>query len=195
MAETSEGRIRTEIEAHYREAVADHISEGIADSRARRLAVAELGDSLLAWRRFRRQHLTNDETRGLKRAGSVWMLMVCYSVLCFLWYSDDFPRPFAAALWAVAVFEFAVLPTALFVMLRRKCRTRNGFLIILLQHCIAYVFVPCLFLADGSSGRAIWILLIVWAWPFIIRPIRIWSKLRKSGDEWQGMPPPSTASS
>lgn len=114
-------RIRTEIEAHYREAVAAHVAEGLSEPHAKIAAVAELGDAVAAWKRFRKSHLTAEDAkqaaRYLKVARSVWWLLCMYLLFCFVRFLERDPmheRPDLApsVFFAIEFLSLVVVPTA-----------------------------------------------------------------------------------
>lgn len=134
LAAPAKERIRLEIEAHYAEAAAAHLAEGLSESDARKAALADLGDAKEAARRFSKQHLTERDAktveRALKQLASRWQLLYC--LLLFLsasWFVPFYYRggpdhlsfvvPFAIGFFAI------IVRTACFIMARRKSAKLN----------------------------------------------------------------------
>src|ERR1700685_3742524 len=67
---SAQARIRSEIEAHYADAVQSHLSSGSPESTAHATALADLGDPSAAAARFRREHLTVKEAQAVARRTS-----------------------------------------------------------------------------------------------------------------------------
>ncbi|MGD1020686.1 MAG: hypothetical protein ABSA12_15345 [Verrucomicrobiia bacterium] len=196
-------RIRTEIEAHYRQAVAAHVADGLSEARAKTAAVAELGDSIAAWKRFRRTHLTTADAmqaaRWLKWAGSVWWLLSMYLIFSFVLYMErdlaHEKRYLAPSVYfPVGFLALVVVPTVCFVLARRRSPKPNTRLIVLMQSGAFYAWMLCLFFS--TDGPSYWFLVMcLWfAGCMLFRPLRIWYKLRRAGDDWSEMPPRNAAS-
>jgi hypothetical protein len=65
LAPSAQDRICMDIASHYYEAVDEHERKGLSLSASKGAALAELGDARAAARRFRRAHLTEEESRRL----------------------------------------------------------------------------------------------------------------------------------
>jgi hypothetical protein len=141
-------RIRSEIEAHYRQAVAAHVAEGLSEPRAKIAAVAELGDAAAAWKRFRRSHLTTEDakltSRSLKLARSVWWMLGMYLLFCFVQFMDrdlvqekHYLAP--SALFVVEFLALVVVPSVCFFVARRKNSKPNTCWIIFTQWSALWV--------------------------------------------------------
>jgi hypothetical protein len=59
-------RIKREIEAHFADAVATHVSEGLSQDEAEPRALEELGDIHSAAKGFQKKHLTEEEEKWLQ---------------------------------------------------------------------------------------------------------------------------------
>jgi hypothetical protein len=58
---SAQARVRSEIEAHFAEAVQAHLAGGMTEPAAQAAALADLGHAKAAARRFGREHLTNND--------------------------------------------------------------------------------------------------------------------------------------
>ncbi len=67
LAKTARERVTREIESHYREAVAAHLSRGESEDAAQAAALRELGEAKAAAKRLRRTNITQREERRLLR--------------------------------------------------------------------------------------------------------------------------------
>ena len=191
-------RIRTEIEAHYREAVATHVARGLSEPSAKTAAVVELGDPRAAARRFRRSHLTTEDTKRAARcltfARSVWWLLGMYLLFCFVQFMEPdltqekhYLAP--SAFFAIQFLTLAVIPTACFFVARRKHSKPNTCLIALMQRSAIYVYMLCIFSSYQGLGYRFLVNCLVFGYIILVRPLRLWNKLLRVGDDWQGMPP------
>jgi hypothetical protein len=197
-------RVRTEIEAHYRQAVAAHVAEGLSESRAKIAAVAELGDAIAAWKRFRRSHLTAEDAklaaRYLTLARSVWWLLGMYLLFCFVQFMEPdltqekhYLAP--SAFFAIQFLALAVVPTACFFAARRKHSKPNTCWIALMQRSAIYVYTLCIFFSYQGLGYRFLVNCLVFGYIILVPPLRLWNKLLRVGDDWQEMPPQNVASS
>lgn len=197
-------RIRTEIEAHYRQAVAAHVAEGISEPRAKIAAVAELGDAVAAWKRFRRSHLTTEDVRLTARfltlARSVWGLLGMYLLFCFVQLMnrdlvDEKHYLAPSTLLTIEILALVVVPTACFFVARRENSKRNAYLIFLMQSSAICVCMLCNFFSYQGLGYRFLVNCLVFGWILLRRPLRLWYKLRRAGDDWQATPSQTTAPS
>ena len=193
-----------EIGAHYTEALAAHVAGGLSESDAKAAAVAELGDPKAAAKRFRKEHLTAEQAEEaasyLKWARNVWVLLGMYLFFSSMLYMDralvhrkHYLAP--GVYFTIGFLTLVVIPTACFFVARRKTSRPNISFILLIQSgaffawMISFLFNihgPGFFLATYSLSYGCCIL---------IRPLRLWHKLRKAGDDWQDTSPRKTASS
>ena len=101
LAAQPQARIRSEIEAHYVEAVGFYLAGDASESTAQAAALAGLGDPKVAAKRFRKSHLTAWEEEWLKSWEKPflsrdywWLLLVCGPIAAHLvrsprgWPSD-----------------------------------------------------------------------------------------------------------
>jgi hypothetical protein len=197
-------RIRMEIETHYTEAVAAHVADGLSETDAKMAAVAKLGDARAAAKRFRKEHLTAEEADAaasyLKWARNLWVLLGMYLFFCFTLYMDrDLVHAkhylTSSASFMVGFLTLVVIPTACFVVVRCKNSKPNMTLIVLVQSGAFFAWVICFFF--NTHGPGIWSFLygLMYACVLLIRPLRLWKKLRRAGDDWREMPPRNAASS
>jgi hypothetical protein len=91
-------RIRVEIEAHYAEAVANHLAQqDVSKAEAEMAALAELGPASAAAKRFSKQYLSESAISGhrsrVKRLGNWLFLLYWYSIffvfLLLLFYKKE----------------------------------------------------------------------------------------------------------
>jgi len=75
-------RIRLEIEAHYADSLNAHLEQGRSDVEARICALNELGDPIIAAKRFRAQHLTENQATLLKETVNIWWRLLDLSNYC-----------------------------------------------------------------------------------------------------------------
>jgi hypothetical protein len=86
LAEEVQERIKREVEAHFCDAVENHLADGLPAKAAEEMALSELGDINTAARGFRKRYVTMEETRWLyKRIGLLrdkpyffWILGICF---------------------------------------------------------------------------------------------------------------------
>jgi len=80
-------RIRSEIEAHYAEAVANHLARGVSQGEAEMAALAELGSAPAAAKKFSKQFLSESAVSRLewrvKWLGDWPFLLSCYCYSSF----------------------------------------------------------------------------------------------------------------
>jgi hypothetical protein len=204
LAAPAKQRIRMEIGAHYTEAMAAHVADGMSESDAKVAAVAELGDARAAAKRFRKRHLTAEEAEQaasyLKWARSVWGLLGMYLLFCFVQFMDrHFPHReqhlAPSTLFIVGFLALVVVPTVCVCVARRRNSKLNTCLIVLLLSGAIYVWM--LSEMFSSEGPGYWLLVncLTYACMLLIRPLRLWYKLRRAGDDGPEMPPSNTASS
>lgn len=197
-------RVRTEIEAHYRQAVAAHVAEGLSEPRAKIAAVAELGDPIAAWKRFRKSHLTAEDVkqagRSLKVARSVWWLLGMYLFFYYVQFTDrdlaQGTRYLAPS--ALSVIEFlalVVVPTVCCFIARRKNSRPNTSWVVFMQSSALYACMLCNFFSDDRRDYRLLVNGLMFACVILIPPLRLWRKLRRAGDDWQEMPPTKTTAS
>ena len=93
-------RISSEIQSHYTESVAAHLTNGQTEILAHSSALAELGDPIAAARQFQKTHLTEDESGRLR------------------WAQEKSARPFFSP--GIAWLDYSALALlALFLFLSR----------------------------------------------------------------------------
>ncbi len=90
LSSPAQGRVRTEIEAHFAESVESHQAAGCSEIEARLVAVAELGEPGASAKRFRRRHLTENEAKRAekipKNLGKLTWLVGYYASDALLWF-------------------------------------------------------------------------------------------------------------
>jgi hypothetical protein len=89
-------RIRAEIEAHYADAVASHLLNGVSEPVAQAAALASLGDARAAGRRFRQNHLMTYEAN-----------LICNNVI---WYQGRYTVIDSFLFFCLALFTWAIQP-------------------------------------------------------------------------------------
>jgi hypothetical protein len=192
-------RFLLEINAHYTEAFASHLVDGLSESDARREALAELGDPDEAAKRFRKQHLTVREAgmvEGFFRMVGSRRYLLCsylYYFLCACWCFYHFKldqRSFMVYL-AAGFFAAIIVPTASFFMVR--CKTKYIGLLLLMQ-AVDLSFFPfslsyCVYGFSSEFGYNFFFncfFIIVW-W-IIYSPsnnlFRPWHKLSQVSNVW-----------
>jgi len=132
----AKARIGAEIQAHYAEALAVQIADGLSESDAQTAALADLGDVLEANRRFRQEHLTTREADEidvrLKEARGTVHLWQLINLLFYLFMdmtliatwayqpASDWRYLFLAVSSLLFVLAFASLSIAAYILARRK---------------------------------------------------------------------------
>ena len=123
-------RIRSEIEAHYAEAVANHLARGVSQAEAEMAALAELGSAPAAAKKFSKQFLSESAVSRLewrvKWLGDWPFLLSCYCIFfvffpLLLYKKENIP---------IFIFQFigsVVLPTVIFRIARRQRGKPNAF--------------------------------------------------------------------
>ena len=186
-------RIRSEIEAHYAEAVAAHVTEGLSESDANAAALADLGDAKSAARRLCKQHITKWEARQINHtvlfAKNCPWLLVNYALLfvCFL-AAQEQNYQFRTVSLLISVLMLGLFPSVAFFVVRREGSRAASKLLLLVPPLWSIFFGVC---AD-EVWRLGWLLFLFatqyWA------NLLTWRKLRNSGDAWQEVSPSSIAS-
>jgi hypothetical protein len=192
-------RIRTEIEAHYAEAAAAHLVEGLSESDARRETMAELGDAQEAAKRFRRQHLTVNEAKKIERdfIWSRWELLGTYlsyfliaGLLLLPSFLDHDKSGIRNSVELLAQWSFGCIidPTVRFIMGRHKSKS-IGFLY--LTRVVVIIFWSyILYFMIGFFGFSFWVfsgILLIFLLLFASH-IRIGFKLRHVSNIWDEIP-------
>ena len=191
-------RIRTEIEAHYREAVAAHLGDGLLERRAKAAAVAELGDAKAAAKRFRRSHLTTTEVEAVNRAlrwTRSWGLLLAY----LLFFGSQFlhravfqeeERHYLASttLFGIEFLAFIVVPTICFAMAKRRDPRPSIRLLVLMPTISVYVWMVSLWYCVNGLNFSFWLVASMGVGPGFILTLRLWRKLREVADVWSEMP-------
>lgn len=206
LAASAKERIQMEIGAHYSEALTAHVVDGLSESEAKVAAVAELGDAKAAAKRFRKRHLTVEEADAaasyFKIARSVWTLLVMYLFFSFVVHMDRGLLPAKNHLppnvyFTIGFLTLVVIPTACFFVARRNRSNQNTCWLILIESGALYVWVLTEFFTSQGPGHGWWFLVngLLYASFMVVRPFRLWYKLRRAGDDWQEMPPRNAASS
>jgi len=199
LANPGKERIRREILAHYAEAVAAHVAEGLSESEAKVAAVAELGSAKRAGRRFRRQYLTTYEATLLDmemrwiRGGGMLALNCFFFLVLALSLVGDNHRIYMVLIPA-GFLLMIVLPTAQFMMARRN--PRPGPRVVLLS----WVPSPCSFVVvmqvrDLMAHGFDWIIVISLLVMTTVLPLICWRRNRKVRRTWPEMLPTNGASS
>jgi hypothetical protein len=160
LAARAKERIRLEIEAHYADAVSDHLRIGLSESDARSAALAGLGDARKAAKCFHERHLTTREAEGVERTisrqGSRWWLLFNY-LFCagLLFAGKTYYRSFLVLL-VVVFIATVVIPTFNFAMVRRNTRNVSANILreIVAWYASLFSFLLSLFyLAYGLQAR------------------------------------------
>lgn len=186
LAVPAKERIRAEIDEHYTETVTSHLAEGMSESDARISALAELGDARKAAKRFRKIHMTKFNAAqvklGVKYAKNRLVLVGGYFVwfLMFFWGALDGPSKTVHLI--VGFYIFVIIPTAKFIIVRRKSIRFLFFMdIIALIFLGASLFYITNTFGGFASDFRRYLYFAVWGvlWICIIlNPLRTWLKLR-----------------
>jgi hypothetical protein len=193
-------RIRVEIEAHYAEAVASHMANGISQTQAELAALAELGDAPTAGNKFRKQYLTESEVSGdksvVKMARRWSYLLLHYAlgiILCsILLLHDKYTDP----AFAGVIILLVVSPTISFIIARRQSVKSNP----RRPPIISYMNVMSIWLVllistlgpSGESGVGLFVAIGLCIYFFLVcyQWLR-WQQKRKQ--TWPEVPPQDTA--
>jgi hypothetical protein len=205
-------RIANEIGTHYDEAVNAHLAAGEFEHSAQATALAELGDPQEASLSFKKSHLTEYEAKSLR-----WMETTAAKPL-FAMRSlglDSIPLAgFALIIWNAphGKFDFNFLGGFLLLeyggfrlvprLICAKSGPRNLFrkelaLSYLITYvALAFTFASIIWLQDQSVFGVFDSALLLYGYAYALNPgLRIWNKLRKMGDECDGLPPQQTSAS
>jgi hypothetical protein len=201
-------RILLEIEAHYTEAIADHLAQGLSEPDAAREVMAELGDAAEAAKRFRKQHLTSRESeiveQAFKKAKSgwhllggylFWLLWLCLYVPLFgepyrsnlVYFSSGKPNYSNLFFLAGALIVNIIFPTVSFFMVRHKSRNLG---ILFLTEFPIYALWTCgislSMFGFGFLGFLISVLCLglTCLLCIFIPQLRIWFKVRRVTNVW-----------
>jgi hypothetical protein len=100
-------RIKREIQAHFADAVATHLSEGLSQDEAEAKALQELGDIHSAAKAFQKKHVTSQDVewlhglwkaerrrKNLLRVRFIWCLLssILLTACLFLWSGEPYAR-------------------------------------------------------------------------------------------------------
>jgi hypothetical protein len=198
-------RIRTEIEAHYREAVAAHVAQGLSEPSAKNAALVELGEPRAAAKRFRRSHLTTKNVGAVNKARrwiGPWGLPVAF----LLFFGSQFVhrdvfqeegRHYLASttLFAIEIITFIVVPTICFAMARRRNAGSNIRLLVLMPTISVYVWMGSMWFTIYGLSFSFWLLTSMCLGPGFVGTLLLWRKLREVADVWSEIPPSNAASS
>jgi len=156
---SAQARIRTEIEAHYNEAVQTRLVNGSPDDAAQATALADLGSAKSAARRFRREYLTAKESQkaaqlmlSVKRGGSWLHLYLWLNIMAPVYLSDSY-NPGALRYRFCEAINLLVIPIglagsiAIYFLAKQNITIRSRRQIILLT-CIMWLFAGPLFLGQ-----------------------------------------------
>ena len=207
LAAPARKRIGLEIEAHYAEAVRAHLEEGMSEWDAQAAALAELGDAFAAARRFRKQHLTEREAQSIEsmlknaRSSDFRLALIAYiafALFAYLTRNDSYLVHYRHHFVSQAVLflVWVALPTASFILARRKSANLNLSLLILIQCFSGFYFGAGLIsVMEGQHSANMWLNTCAWGWPVSIFLTRfdIWRKLRKVGCLCDELPPRDAA--
>lgn len=200
-------RIAQELEAHYTEAVEDHVAAGQSEGAAKGTALLELGDPRAAAVNFHKSHLTDAEAKSIKYMGwagtkpfcSFWILPLdIMPLLAVVFLSVYFPK----------VFIYAFLGSMLLLYLGWRLIPRLLFArglprYTLIKELTFWTFVTstafgiCYTLFLYTLGHEVFAPILLGFYLILFpncksaSPLRIWNKLRKMGD---AKFPPSSAS-
>jgi len=198
-------RIRTEIEAHYREAVAAHVARGLSEPSAKNAALVELGEPRAAARRFRRSHLTTKNVEAANialRFTRPWGLPLAY----LLFFGSQFvhrdvfreeERHYlsSATLFAIECLAFIVVPTICFAMARRRDARPNIRLLVLMPTISVYIWTGSMWFTIYGLSFSFWLIISMCMGPAFVGTFLLWRKLREAADIWPEIPPSNAASS
>jgi hypothetical protein len=148
-------RVRSEIEAHYEDAVADHQAKGLSAPQARCAALTGLGDVRAAARGFRDTYLS--ERRYLKAAFLSIAPTIVFLVLVFFYFraGNVQPEPLTS-LDITAFFGLLTFACALYVLPAFKT-------LLSVQFNVQRIDLPDAFLKTGLLVIALSSLLSQWA--------------------------------
>jgi hypothetical protein len=122
-------RIRSEIEAHYAEAVANHLARGVSQAEAEMAALAELGSAPAAAKKFSKQFLSESAVSRLewrvKWLGD-WFFLLCWYFLFFAFLLLLFYKKETILIFISQFIGFVVFPTVLFRIARRQIGKPNA---------------------------------------------------------------------
>lgn len=207
LTDASKERIRVEIEAHYAEAVNAHGDKGLSEADAQTKALAELGDAKVASRRFRKQHLTQQEDQWLKYSEkwgrSIFWLVLSY-VMFVLFAFDQRPLPQNALIHyrhqslglGVEFLILVALPTIRFAIARLSKTKPNRNLLLLDPMIWFFVGTYLNQMFQTGFSRFEVNLNVLSGLAFLITyvlHIRLWIKLGKIRPTRGQTPPPDTA--
>jgi hypothetical protein len=177
-------RIWLEIEAHFADSVESHQTAGCSETEAALAALAELGDPYAAAKRFRRRHLTENDT---KRVGQIsqsmrrpWWLFVGYAcdALVYLYFLHVLKRLHAPLVFpAVVIFMCAWFQTIGFFVARGKNSKPDLRLLVLIEilafGCLMLFFVWIGIWGNWGPFFPVSIVLI----KSLVPDLRLWLKL------------------
>ena len=198
---SAEARIRSEIEAHFVEAVDEYMQNGSSEPVAQLLALEQLGDPKAAAKRFRKCHLTAREARllavSINESKSVITLLTNYGIfIIFAMLAFAFPlskyRPLCMVL---EFFVMAGFPTVAFVLLRTHESKGNVGRMLLLRSVSGIplgFFLLALFVPQDLVQGLLWSCAIVC---LSMSDLTIWNKLRRVTGDWTPASHPDTAGS
>ncbi len=202
---SAQARVRSEIEAHYAEAVQSHMAAGATEPAAQAAALADLGDAKAAARRLGRNYLTktdaeivtkivNDASRDIVPWGFISLL-----ILVMYWLTLDSIGVFFGiapgwVYWCPTVSMFLIM--VIVVTTRVAAYILAGLKItpairgqLVFMNYVSWLMMYACFLIDpweSSHGLNILILFVVAA-PSTYYFLRLRRKLQSAGNE--ALPP------
>ncbi len=155
---SAQTRIRTEIEAHYNEAVQSRLVSGSPDDAAQAAALADLGSAKSAARRFRREYLTT--TNAKEAAGylkSPMTTMLVFLVATHSSYSErlrnfDDPRIQICAAIQFLLFLVVIANIIAVFILRKQEITLTTLRKIILVYALQWLTVAPMWLLHDFEG-------------------------------------------
>jgi len=194
IASPAKERIRSEIEAHYAEAMAAHAAEGQSETDAKAAALADLGDPKAAARRLRKRHLVESEAGLADRILRTERSGVNLAGACLafgLLYRDCRNH----GLLLPGFLGFVVFPAVCFIVARWRVVRMSILVLTESLGGLVIVAVCCGMGLGPISSSSTWVAILIMGYACFVRPLRLWYRLRKSGDVWTEIPPRKTAAS
>jgi hypothetical protein len=188
---TAKQRIETEIQAHYAEAISDHLAAGDSEDSAGARALTDLGDPRDAARSFRRSHLTESEAkwlRSLRREASLPLysfqtVRLTLINIFFLVGTVLLAVPGHRSLGGEMLIYFVgarLIPRLLHV--RTRAWFRSACVVAVLCYLSSIGVCLVLLFAPGKNRLFYYITMQCWLWMYCRQAVPIMGKLRNISD-------------
>lgn len=188
LSTAAKARICSEIEAHFVEAVDEHMQNGSSDAVAQSLALEQLGDPKAAARRFRKHHLTEKDAKLvvqlINESKSVIDLLTHYGLFIIAILMSLDPGTHVRLYLALELLLLVLFPTVAFLMVRIHQSKGNIRLMLLTRTVGGYLPGLLVFQCFLEQGRFVVLLNCCAFVCYSTMYLPLWKKLGCITDDW-----------